>query len=186
MKTEKEAFDQLKRELSDEIYKEARIQTSKTIVVAMAFLFAIALSGWWFYLQPKIQSLVGGIPTNGVVAFDTPNHCPDGWKEYSAGAGRFIVGTGKGAGLSERKYREEDGEELHMLTTEEMPSHNHPFTGDEIIAGGWGGTVTTNVGVGDNTAHRTYTPRGYIGSTGSDKPHNNMPPYIALKLCVKK
>jgi microcystin-dependent protein len=64
-------------------------------------------------------------------------------------AGRTIVGSGAGAGLTNRAIGALWGEEAHMLVTSEMPSHSH--TG-----------VTGN----DNQDHSHYVS----GTTGADSP----------------
>lgn len=64
------------------------------------------------------------------------------------------------------------GEEEHLLTIEEMPSHKHgldnfqPGTSDSFISANKGNGVYVN----------TATSNG----NGNDKPHNNMPPYIVM------
>ena len=133
--------------------------------------------------QEKNQKRV--VPKGAVVAFNS-DACPKGWAAFDQARGRVIVGTGRGKGLTGRILGDIGGEEVHTLTLAELPSHKHTFTGNGIRAGGWGGTITTDVGVGDHVTHRTYIPSGNISATVGGGPHNNMPPYIALKLCIKK
>lgn len=111
---------------------------------------------------------------------------PEGWREYEPLRGRMPIG--KVNDLLEDAYLakfglhqigHEDGEYEHKLTIEEMPSHNHK-QGSEGLYNKYGG--------GDYIGPRTYPEQinpSYIGqltsSTGSDRPHNNMPPYRVIR-----
>ena len=82
------------------------------------------------------------------------------------------------------------GEAQHTLTVDEMPSHTH-FSND-----GWSGiasnssrTVRVNLMIYSKSKNKGHT-NPYIdartgvdstlSSTGKNKPHNNMPPYLAV------
>ena len=115
-----------------------------------------------------------GLPKGAVVAFDMQG-CPRGWAEYFEAAGRMIIGVGRGSGLTGRSLRSKGGNETHELTLREMPRHRH---GIPVNAGsGRGLALEPNLGL-------PGTPSG-VEMMGNGKPHNNMPPYIALYFCKK-
>ena len=118
----------------------------------------------------------------------------NGWTDYSEAYGRVIVGVGETTieGTT-RKFllQETGGYWEHQLTIEQMPDHNHPFSGREQTLSGWKENAIdlqgSQIGIGDrNTTLGSFKPQGEIGSTGGGEPHNNMPPYIALYFCKKE
>lgn len=119
--------------------------------------------------------------------------------------GRFVLGSGQGIGLTNRIAGETGGEETHLLTTNELPSHTH--TGTTSTIGDHSHTIPT-AGVDDNnfsnqpgqppaadsfnnirsidsglagSHNHTFT----TNSTGGDLAHNNMPPYYVLVYIMK-
>ena len=93
--------------------------------------------------------------------------------------GRVPVGKDSMGGISANRVNATeadnlgrgDGEEKHVLTVAEMPSHNHTI----LSPGGVGGS-----GRGSFTAGNA--PTSYAGG---DQPHNNMPPYVTLNYIIK-
>ena len=81
------------------------------------------------------------------------------------------------------------GEANHTLANNEMPSHSHIVTayynyGWNVKVGFELGEIFTSSNHVDITGSQsigTDTGRGYLGTnvSGGNKPHNNMPPYIA-------
>ena len=129
----------------------------------------------WTCANPVAQS-------GEVIAFNLST-CPTGWSEFTGARGRTIIGTGQGAGLTNRILGDIGGEEMHNLTIAEMPSHTHSFPTSPIY------------GVISNTASGNGGDSGYwadfrslpnTNPTGGSQPHNIMQPYISLLYCVKK
>ena len=60
---------------------------------------------------------------------------------------------------------------MHTLTIEELPSHSHPFSSLSTVGGG----------CGLEGSHSQLQKNDIqTGAIGGSKPHNNMPPYVAL------
>lgn len=76
------------------------------------------------------------------------------------------------------------GEETHVLTETEIPSHTHSFT-DRYFASGTGGALT---GVtSPSTACNTFaTTSATTASAGSGSAHNNMQPSMAMLYVIKQ
>lgn len=88
--------------------------------------------------------------------------------------GRAPIGAGQGSGLTNRTLGANLGEETHVLTEAEMPSHNHTYdtkhyTGPSpSIGGGEAGFGPVNT-----------------SSTGGNAPHNTMQPSLAVTFIIK-
>lgn len=176
MTTDKPELEELRASVKKEITQQA----AKWLVATVIGAIALAASGWWLYLKPKLVEVAGGVPSGLVAAFDLPKDCPTGWNPFDEAAGRTIIGVGKGRDLNERRYREEGGKETHLLTEEELPSHSHDviqMIGDNNVDG----VDSCCVRSGD---HHNQPRRS--GVTGGGKAHENMPPFLALRFCKKQ
>lgn len=130
-------------------------------------------------------------PCIGWVLCDGTNGTPDL-------RGRFIIGSSENI-----EFGSSGGEEVHKLSLEEMPLHNHTawtdYQGNHNHAinrtGNGGGSWTGIAGSPSNQyAGWDWTDLSYtgehahsvgIGSTGGNAAHNNMPPYYALAYIMK-
>ncbi len=139
---------------------------------------------------------IGSIPT-GWYLCDGTNGTPDL-------RGRFIVAAGQGAGLTNRVVGATGGEESHVLSIGELPSHDHGGTTgvdspdhahsvpnsngtSNSLNGGAIGSYTGYMqsGTGANTYGATARHAHSITAQGSGTAHNTMPPFYALALIMK-
>ena len=140
----------------------------------------IAPTGWQLCDGKNLKD------TNGRVVYDndgnlinTPNL-----------QGRVIVGTTvntntpladqNGASLKTYNLGNFSGEEKHILTTSEMPSHNHNMYDWTYTDGHkWGGGLRAG-NAGENNGLSTNALQG------ENKPHNIMQPYYTLTYIIKQ
>jgi len=96
-------------------------------------------------------------------------------------SGRSIIGTGKST-HNEYNYKLKDigGSEVHKLTKEEMPKHNHLLR-CQVTASGTGESEWCKI---FNAANGDEPHSDSITSEGGDKEHNNMMPYMALRFII--
>lgn len=112
--------------------------------------------------------------------------------------GRTVVGTNASvydqtdgdAGLASAvgvyDLGQQGGEESHILTTAEMPAHKHNLTnGNSPISRAF--QADGNVSGNSPAKAFQYADAGAtpIESVGSNTPHNNMPPYLAVRYIIK-
>jgi hypothetical protein len=132
--------------------------------------------------QAKV-ALEIAVPKGAVMAFNLAE-CPNGWSPLVAASGRVIVGAGKAEGLSERKLAEEGGEEKHVLTVDEMPSHNHTNGVYQYLLtanGQWTARIGDDSPNEPNLAHMAP-----LAASGGSQAHNNMQPFHVLTYCERK
>ena len=121
------------------------------------------------------------MPSGAVSAFDARTKCPNGWDEFPAAAGRAIIGIGFATDPKEvRDFSTTGGSEKHLLTETEMPTHFHETT-EMIRDDSRDGIESTVHAKGEHHREKTRT-----GASGGSQPHNNMPPYLVLRYCLKQ
>lgn len=114
--------------------------------------------------------------------------------------GRALVGAGAGSGLTARALGAAFGEENHLLSVAEMPSHNHGgATGGPAWAGSQGSNIYSTGGAtnfvaitwagafigGDVNKYNDFAHTHSISSQGGGGTHNNMQPALAVNVLIK-
>lgn len=107
--------------------------------------------------------------------------------------GRVPVGTGAGPGLQEVVLGEASGTETVTLTSQQIPSHNHPAStsGANNVAaasgspgGGVLATAPENIYVNSNPTVKMGPGAVQVGVSGGSQPHNNVMPVLALNYII--
>ena len=128
----------------------------------------------------------GAVPKGAVVAFATACPVDLGWKEHEAARGRFLVATGEHTDANGTKrvfapgIGADNGGYEHKLTVEEMPRHRHTIDRQGPTRG-----ITDLPPIGSDAAVIAVIEQEKSHVAGGGKPHNNVPPYIALHFCEK-
>lgn len=96
--------------------------------------------------------------------------------------GRIPIQQGQGSGLSPRDLGETGGVETVTLIASEMPAHTHAVSGTykEVRARG----TVAPVGTGGTTGGDRGATTAALSSAGGNLPHNNMPPYQTVNMCI--
>lgn len=94
--------------------------------------------------------------------------------------GRNALGQGAGAGLTNRVLGDTGGEETHILTETEMPSHTHSLTnGSSVIRNATGG----GAGAAAGSDKHSFTVSA--AATGGDAAHAVMDPFLVMTFIIK-
>ncbi len=104
--------------------------------------------------------------------------------------GRFLIGTGLNkentfngfgvynAGTYNFTPGELGGEPTHLLTVNEIPSHNHMYTRNKILDAEPNSESGTSRG--GNSLLNNMKTYAYTNPTGGNAAHNNIPPYLVV------
>ena len=88
--------------------------------------------------------------------------------------GQFLVSAGDVSG--DYNLGDTGGEAQHVLTVDEMPSHNHTVDRTQAAASGTSRFIVTTPGGGTAVDSNP---------TGGDQPHENRPPFLAVNMWVR-
>ena len=143
-----------------------------------AVVIVLAMWLWSGVSGTVIQVLRDELPPGAVVAYDTPNGCPDGWSALQDASDRFNVGAG-----GEYEYRSTGGVDSVTLDIRHMPNHRHhnPTQGGSP-RGGRSALLAQDDGFLPSSGMPHARPTEAVGG---GEPHENRPPYLALFLCRK-
>ncbi|MEL7105122.1 MAG: hypothetical protein AAGM21_04325 [Pseudomonadota bacterium] len=126
------------------------------------------------------------LPTGAVMAFDLPGGCPAPWTPFAPSQGRTVVGAAFGIDDEllrdpppQYKYRDHGGAAEVTLLEDQMPSHTHTLENNGKHSGFLLAEGNLNRGVVSTIRNEETV------SAGGNRPHPNMPPYIALFYCKK-
>lgn len=167
------------------------VASKVSIAVLTAAILGLFALGWNAISSGGLVRAMGGvteldletaglIPSGVVLSFDRPQGCPEGWENMGdEWRGRFLV-----VGVSETDdqygFGRTGGSATHILTVDEMPSHDH----QQI----WGQDVSQDRPHASGNNLRALRASGMVqktNATGGGSPHNNLPPYVALFFCKK-
>jgi microcystin-dependent protein len=113
---------------------------------------------------------------NGITTFGLPDL-----------RGRVPMHQGQGPGLTSRVIGELSGEEVHTLSTPELPVHNHSVGAATTASSK---NPTNNVpaftagGSSYAAAPTTTMNASMVGGGGGNQPHNNMQPYLVVSFII--
>lgn len=137
--------------------------------------------------KERREALDAMLASNPIVIFSGP--CPEPWRQLDILDGRVPIGenpalpSGKTEnGLAVRVLGDTGGEEEHVLSEDELPSHKHRtvLAGDNFNSEWKAG----NPGValhGDRWQQKH--DRSYTAPAGESRAHNNMPPFAVVSFC---
>lgn len=79
-----------------------------------------------------------------------------------------------------------NGELMHTLTEEEMPTHSHEMRSFKTNTSTTGGRIVAlNANKGDSLKSETMSESTDTENKGKSHPHNNIPPYLAINFIIK-
>lgn len=121
---------------------------------------------------PDLFAALGGVSSPHGLPDGTHFNVPD-----FRGRGAIGVGTGTAAGATAHALGSYAGEEKHVLSVAELPSHTHVYLLPAVASQGF--TGGNNINAGANSTTNTD------GGTGTNAPHNNLGPSVTVNFFVK-
>lgn len=139
---------------------------------------------WWLLCDARALTVALGFPTlrAALLADGAPYGMSGVDPLLPSFSGRTPIGAGSGPGLTTRVVGTSGGEEQHINTIAEMPSHAHLFGPDNTYkpaVNQAGAEVQGGVGTGPVVKGATIQPMG------GGAPANNMQPWLALNAIIR-
>jgi len=151
-------------------------------------------------IPPTLNRQTDFVTPGAVMAFHL-DECPvdQGWEPFDPAQNRVVVGTGParkdklGINLSERPLGSLGGAERRVITGSELPKHNHD-RGDynRLVIANKENTASSRSRLDKEdpsvTNEVNLLKSATIKPWGQAKPraHDSMPPYVALRYCIKR
>jgi microcystin-dependent protein len=108
--------------------------------------------------------------------------------------GRTALSSGQGPGLSSYDLGQVGGTESETITINQMPAHNHPYTGGlnassatKVVptpGGNFLGGASIYVGGAADAVLAAGSVTGQIGNNGGSQPISLLQPYLVLNWCI--
>lgn len=120
---------------------------------------------------------------NGSTTFNVPDLRGRVALGAGTGTGLNASGTGAPAGTAQtaRTAGQWGGEESHLLTTAEMPAHDHASSHGILAYVGAGGGANLTTG----TTWQNYNMSAVMSDTGGGGRHATVPPFVVLNHLIK-
>lgn len=176
------------------------LETTATVVVTLFVTYFVTSQNYFGLFDLMFSDILN--MKGAVVAFSREKgDCPTGWEAFEPAGGRFIVGAGVHSNMDENgepltKYSiykdqgdgaSDDGSigglEAVKLTEDNLPPHSHKLRRSNNSGSGVSGHMVNWNNMGDQPQGESAQA---ISSTGNGAAHKNLPPYVALKYCIRK
>lgn len=158
--------------------------------------YVVSASSNAFQLATEAGGSAISISTNGTgsLSYHTAFTLPDLRGRTVIGAGQGLeddaadpiagaAGPPAGASMTQRDLGTYGGEEAHQLTPTELASHDHtPNSGLSFLTRSGSGSTAFNRSEGGSY---TIADSDFTSTSGSDTPHNTMPPWVAIQFIVR-
>lgn len=125
----------------------------------------------------------------------TTFNLPDLRGRVQLGGNNVSLPNGKNATYATRSLAATGGEETHVLTTNELPTHTHTLTDPgHFHASNSGAFVTSTAGADAGTTGTNYRTEANtasvatgitIANTGAGAAHENLPPFLVMNTIMK-
>ena len=146
-------------------------------------------------LDAATSSYGGFVPVRGIIMWSGTT-APANWALCDGSIqngiqtpdlrGRFVLGSGSGAGLTSRTLNAFGGSEAQTLSIAQMPSHTHTLGVNTVgYSAAWAGNVTATGAPQGNPFKNNESQWFTTDATGGGQSFAIMPPYYALAYIIR-